>query len=130
LCPGGHLVFSTPTEAFSRWLALPIRGYSAARNRHFVHKNLWPVEEWARRLEQAGMEIVMVRPYLRAGWVRAWDALELIQEARIGRGGRLFSQVWKRLPAAWLDRLACQAARVDLSAPEPGGGRLIVARKR
>jgi SAM-dependent methyltransferase len=129
LCPGGHLVFSTPTEAFSRWLALPVPGYAAARNRHFLHYNLWPVEDWARHLERAGFEIVYVRPYLRAGWVRAWDGLELIQQARIGRGERLFSRVWKRLPETWLDLLAQRAANVDLAAPEPGGGRLVVARK-
>ncbi len=129
LKPGGRLVFTVPTEAFSRWLALPIAGYAARRNRGFNHRNLWTVEEWARRLEQAGLQVDCAWPYLGAGWVRAWDALELIQQVRIGRGERLFARVWKRLPASWYEALARRAAQLDLTAPPPGGGRLIAARK-
>ena len=129
LKPGGRLVFTVPTEAFSRWLAIPNAGYAARRNRGFNHRNLWPVEEWARRLERAGLQVECVWPYLGAGWVRAWDALELIQQVRIGRGERLFARMWKRMPSAWYQALARRAARIDLSAPPPGGGRLISARK-
>lgn len=129
LKPGGRLVFTVPTEAFSRWLAIPNAGYAARRNRGFNHRNLWPVEEWARRLERAGLQVECVWSYLSAGWVRTWDALELIQQVRIGRGERLFARVWKRMPSAWYDALARRAARIDLSATPPGGGRLVSARK-
>ncbi len=128
LKPGGRLIFTCPTETFSNWLALPGARYAARRNRHFHHLNLWSVEEWKWRLMQAGLHIDCVRPYLRRGWVRGWDAVELLQMLYIGKT-RVFGRFWRRLPDRWLDALARRAARVDLSAPEPGGGRLIVARK-
>lgn len=57
LRPGGHLIFTSPTEAFSDYLALHSKYYVARRNRHFIHLNLWPFEEWVRRLEQVGLQI-------------------------------------------------------------------------
>ena len=60
------------------------------------------------------------------------DALELLQMIYLGAGRRrvrLFGQVWRRLPAAWIRALAHRASRLDLSAPAPGGGRLISAQK-
>lgn len=132
LRPGGLLAFTVPTEAFSRWLALPGADYARRRNRHFQHINLWTAEEWSARLEGAGLRVECVRPYLRRGLVRAWDVLELLQMAQVrtprGRA-RLFGKAWRRLPARWIHALARRAARLDLSAPVPGGGRLIVARK-
>ena len=128
LKPGGRLVFTCPSEAFSGWLALPGGGYAARRNRHFEHYNLWPLAEWQRRLERAGLRVECVRPYLRRGWVRAWDTVELMQRVYIGKT-RLFGKAWRAMPPAWLDALARRAAQIDLSAPEPGGGRMIVARK-
>ncbi len=128
LRPGGRLIFTCPSAAFSHWLVLPTQGYAARRNRHFQHLNLWPVEEWQRRLEQAGLSVECVRPYLRRGWVWTWDALELLQLVYIGQT-RLFGRVWRSLPPTWVAALARRAARLDLSAPAPGGGQLIVARK-
>jgi SAM-dependent methyltransferase len=128
LRPGGKLIFTAPTEHFSQTLALPGSGYADRRNRHFQHLNLWPIEEWQRRLARAGLQIVQVRPYLRPGWVRAWDALELAQMVRIG-SIRLFGRMWRSLPASFLKRSARMASRLDLSSPPPGGGRLIVAQK-
>ncbi len=133
LKPGGRLVFTVPTEAFSRWLALPGSGYAARRNAHFQHLNLWPAAQWAEHLSAAGLKLDCVRPYLGRGWVRTWDALELLQMIYLGAGRRrvrLFGQVWRRLPAAWVRALAHRASRLDLSAPAPGGGRLISAAKR
>lgn len=129
LRPGGRLIFTTPTEAFSRWLALPTNRYSDWRNRHYEHRNLWPVERWQEELGRSGFTIVKVRPYLRRELVRWWDALELAQRVWIGRR-RLFSMVWRRIPRRALMRLAHRLSRVDLSAPAPGGGRLIVAVRR
>ncbi len=128
LQPDGRLIVTAPTEAFSRQLALPSRRYAGWRNRQLMHLNLWSVEEWSQRLGQAGMEVEWVRPYLRHSLVTVWDALELLQMVWIGRK-RVVGVVWKRIPDAWMMRLARAAARMDLSAPEPGGGRLIVARK-
>ncbi len=129
LQPGGKLVLTAPTEAFSRWLALPVERYAAWRNRKLAHLNLWSAEQWRQHLEAVGLEVEIVRPYLRRELVMLWDALELLQQVWIGRR-RLFSLFWRRLPPRLLDRLALLLARMDLSAQAPGGGRLIVARKR
>jgi SAM-dependent methyltransferase len=128
LKPGGWLIFTCPTHAFSSWLSIPSARYAARRNAHYQHLNLWPVEEWDCRLARAGLRLEYVHPYLRPGWVRAWDALELLQMIYIRRT-RVFGKVWRSLPPAWLDALARRAARLDLSAPQPGGGRLIAAQK-
>lgn len=128
LRPDGRFVFTTPTEAFSRWLALPLGRYAAWRNRQLVHHNLRPAAWWQTRLARAGLEVETVQPYLRPGLVRTWDLLELMQQIWIGRQ-RLFSLFWRRLSPGTLDRLAQRAAALDLSAGAPGGGRLIVAQK-
>jgi SAM-dependent methyltransferase len=128
LKPGGRLVFTCPTEAFSHWLALPFDRYAARRNRHFQQLNLWEVDEWRHRLNQAGLEMECVRPYLKRGWVWIWDLLELMQMVSF-RKVRAFGWAWRRLPPTWLDFFARRASRIDLSAPAPGGGRLVIARK-
>ncbi|HLI09176.1 MAG TPA: class I SAM-dependent methyltransferase [Ktedonobacteraceae bacterium] len=129
LLPGGKLILTAPTESFSKWLALPIEKYAAWRNRRLCHLNLWSIEEWRQHLEKAGFEVELVRPYMRRELVMLWDALELLQQLYIGHY-RLFSLLWRRLPHRLLDWLAQQLTRLDLSAKAPGGGRLIVARKR
>lgn len=128
LRPGGRLIFTAPTEAFTDWLALPARAYGAWRNRHYEHRNLWSVDTWAHHLRQAGFAIVAVRPYLHRRLVTAWDLLELAQRIWIGRY-RLFGLCWRRVPPHVLARLAQRIANIDLAAAPPGGGRLIVARK-
>lgn len=125
---GGRLVFTVPTEAFSQWLTLPLGRYVRWRNRRLCHLNLWPVPRWAWHLERAGFTVEAVQPYLRRPLVTAWDLLELLQQVWIGQH-RLFGLWWRRLPPALMARLAAKAARLDLAAPPPGGGRLIVARK-
>lgn len=128
LTPGGWLIFTCPTDAFSSWLSIPGARYAALRNAHYQHLNLWPVAEWDRRLARVGLRIEYVRPYLSRNWVRTWDALELLQRIHIRRT-RIFGRVWKRLPAAWLDALSRRAACLDLSSPRPGGGRMVAAQK-
>jgi len=44
-------------------------------------------------------------------------------------GTRLAGVLWRRLPPSALDALSRRAARLDLAAKEPGGDRLIIARK-
>ena len=128
LRPGGRLIFTVPTEAFSRWLALPIPAYRDWRNCHYEHRNLWTVERWRAELQRGGFTLTTVQPYLRHQMVTAWDALELLQRVWIGRY-RLFGVCWRRLPRTLLARLARRAARMDLAAPMPGGGRLMVAQR-
>ena len=129
LRPGGRLLFTVPTDAFSTWLFLPSWRYAAWRNRQLAHRNLWPVERWVYHLRHVGLEVEMVRPYLRRELVYAWDALELLQQIWICRR-RLVSIIWRHLPPSALDWLALRASRLDLSSSTDGGGRLIVARKR
>lgn len=129
LRPGGRLVFTAPTEAFSGWLAMPSARYAAWRNRSLSHLNLWSVGRWRLTLERAGFALEEVQPYLRRSLVFAWDALELAQQIWVGRY-RAFSVFWRRLPAGFLSWLAARMAATDLGALPPGGGRLIVARRR
>ena len=128
LTTGGQLVFTTPTDTFGKWLFLPISAYARWRNRALNHLNLWSVQEWKRHLETVGLEIELVRPYLRREQVWLWDALELLQLIWIGKR-RLFSLFWKRLPDTWFDKMAQYLSTWDMSSRHDGGGRLIVARK-
>ncbi|MBI3899848.1 MAG: class I SAM-dependent methyltransferase [Gammaproteobacteria bacterium] len=75
LRPGGRLIFTAPTEAFSNWLALPLPAYRQWRNHHYEHRNLWPLDRWVFELTRAGFRITSVQPYLRRKLVTAWDAL-------------------------------------------------------
>lgn len=128
LRPGGRLIFTVPTEAFSGWLAFPWPHYSQWRNRQLTHLNLWSATCWTERLYRAGLEVELVRPYLCRPFVFLWDALELTQQVWLGRR-RLVSLLWRRIPDLLIDKFARWGARLDLSAPAPGGGRLVVARK-
>lgn len=128
LRPGGRLIFTVPTEAFSGWLVLPVARYAAWRNHQLCHLNLWPTERWISQLERVGLEVEEVRPYLRHELVATWDGLELLQQVWVFRR-RLVGIVWQRIPPWLLDRMACWTSHLDLSSPAPGGGRLIVARK-
>jgi SAM-dependent methyltransferase len=129
LRPGGRLILTVPTSAFSCWLFLPSARYATRRNRQLIHRNLWPAHEWARRLARVGLEVEIVRPYLSRRTVRAWDALDLLERVWIGRQ-RVVSLVWHRLSPGTLERLARRASRLNLAAPPPGGGQLLVARKQ
>ncbi|TMD60203.1 MAG: class I SAM-dependent methyltransferase [Chloroflexi bacterium] len=128
LRPGGRLLFTVPTDAFNAWLFLPSRRYAAWRNRQLAHCNLWPVGRWVYHLRRLGLEVEMVRPYLRRELVYAWDGLELLQHVWILRR-RVLGIIWRHLPRSALDWLALQASRLDLSSSTISGGRLIVARK-
>lgn len=126
---GGRLIFTTPTDIFSTWLALPLPKYAGWRNRQLCHLNLWPVEQWNYHLKKVGLRIETIRPYLRHSLVTAWDILELMQQVWLLRK-RLFSLFWRRIPPSMLDQLALWASQLDLSSRSLiSGGRLIVARK-
>ncbi|MGI0486672.1 class I SAM-dependent methyltransferase [Pantanalinema rosaneae CENA516] len=128
LKPGGRLIFTTPTAAFSQWLALPSSHYADWRNRQLCHLNLWSSDRWQAELTRVGLQVELIRPYLRREWVSIWDGLELLQQIHLGQR-RVFGQVWRRLPTSVIQALAARLARLDLAAPAPGGGQLIVARK-
>lgn len=128
LKPRGRLIFTVPTEAFTDWLAVPLSRYGAWRNQHYDHRNLWSARRWREQLQRCGFTLTIVTPYLRREFVTAWDALEMLQRVWVGRH-RLFSVAWRRLPPAALMRLAERASQIDLSAPDPGGGRLMVAQR-
>ena len=128
LRPGGKLIFTAPTEAFSEWLAVPLAPYATWRNDQLCHLNLWSVEHWTYQLERVGLKVEVVRPYMRRELVSTWDALELLQQIWIAEQ-RVVGVIWRSIPPSLMDALAEWAAQLDLSAPAPGGGRLIVARK-
>lgn len=128
LRPGGRLIFTTPTDAFSRWLALPIARYAAWRNQGYGHLNLWPASYWAQLLQKVGLHVEAVRPILRHSLVTAWDVLDVAQRP-VFAGKPIAGRLWRRIPANGIGRLGQWASRMDLSADRRGGGQLIVARK-
>lgn len=128
LKPGGKFIFTTPTAAFSQWLSLPSSRYAHWRNQQLCHLNLWSSDRWKTKLEQVGLQVEFIRPYLRREWVSLWDGLELLQQIRFGQQ-RAFGRIWRQLPTSVIDAFAHRLAGVDLAAPTPGGGQLIVARK-
>ncbi len=129
LRPGGRFIFTTPTEQFSSWLALPLAPYARWRNRQLEHRNLMGLAGWGQFLKRAGLEIEATRAYLNQKLVRLWDTLELLQQPRLGER-LLFGIIWRHMPSSFIERLSQWAAQLDLAAAEPGGGRLIVAQKR
>lgn len=128
LKPGGKLIFTTPTAAFSQWLVLPSQRYATWRNQQLCHLNLWSSDRWQTELAAVGLHMEVVRPYLQRDWVSVWDGLELLQQIRLGQR-RVFGQLWRRLPTSVIKALAIRMASLDLAAPAPGGGQLIVACK-
>ncbi len=129
LMPGGMFVVAAPSDWFSRWLILPSDRYRAWRNRRLAHLNLWPAGRWAAQLARYGLKITSIRPYLKRGLVALWDAVDLLEQVWVARW-RLVGLAWRRLPGRLLDRMARAAAHIDLSAPFPGGGHLIIAEKQ
>ncbi len=129
LMPGGSLIFTAPSAEFATWLALPFRRYAAWRNRHLIHVNLLSARQWMKVLSRVGLGVVAIRPYLRRTLVFTWDVLDLLEQIWVARR-RLVGLVWRRLPSAILNWLAHAASRMDLSAPYPGGGQVITARKQ
>lgn len=128
LRPGGRLIFTVPTEAFSDWLAIPNNTYRDWRNRHYEHRNLWTVEHWRDELRRYGLRLTLVQPYLQRHMVTLWDALELVQRVWIGRY-RVFGVCWRRIPRGLMERLAARAAEINFATDAPGGGRLMVAER-
>lgn len=128
LKPEGRLIFTTPTAAFSQWLAFPFNRYANWRNQQLCHLNLWSSDRWQMELSQIGLQVECIRPYLRREWVSVWDGLELLQQIQLSQR-RVFGRVWRQLPLPMIHALADRMAKLDLAAPAPGGGQLIVARK-
>jgi SAM-dependent methyltransferase len=128
LIPGGRFVFAAPSDRLSQWLILPSGRYSAWRNRRLHHVNLWPVGRWAAQLALHGLKITHIRPYLKRRLVALWDFIDLLEQVWVARR-RLVGVAWRRLPGWLLDGITRAAAHIDLSAPFPGGGRLIIAEK-
>jgi SAM-dependent methyltransferase len=127
LAPGGHFVFTTPSDRFAQWLMLPAGRYRYWRNRRLGHVNLWSKEQWAARLELYRLKVRDVRPYLKPPLVFFWDTLDLLEQVWIARK-RVLGVVWRHLPTPVLSLIARAASRLDLSAYE-GGGQMIVAEK-
>ncbi len=128
LRPNGKLVFTVPTEAFPQHLFCPFTGTGEWRVRCLTHLNMLTEEQWRHRLEAAGFETEAVVPYMRGGLVTTWDLMELVQLVKV-HSRRPFGMAWRRLPGIVYAALARAASRIDFSSPEPGGGRLIVARR-
>lgn len=95
LLPGGRLVATVPLETMNRHLLFRWNWYARLRQRQLSHRNLWSLEEWSRRLEQAGFHEIRAEPYLTGEACRYWDRWDVVACAGWGRFqfGGIFARV-------------------------------------
>jgi SAM-dependent methyltransferase len=64
LRPGGRLIFTVPTERFTRVVADQFGSQYAHRlNRSLGHRNLWSWSRWEEELTRAGLRVEDIRGY-------------------------------------------------------------------
>lgn len=101
LQPGGHFIFTVPTNRFNSYLLLPrllagvgLRAvgqeYVDLVNRHFKHYHIDPPAQWEKRCCSGGMRVVEARFLMTRSSVGLWDALMPVAAlqllaARLGR---------------------------------------------
>jgi SAM-dependent methyltransferase len=138
LRPGGALIFTVPIEKFSRMLALPRifsalrvaplgRAYAKTMNGLLGHVNLWSLEDWRARVEEAGFEIERCREIVSPRVTFIWD-LGLVFALperfwRIATGRRLIK------PAPVVRFLQSRLARLVEEEDSDGSNLFMVARK-
>lgn len=149
---GGQFIFTVPTDTYGqnlllstlyRWIGrfdLCAR-YIAKRNRCLDHFNTLSLEQWKRKLDEVGLEIVESEYYLSPHAERMWDLLYLVQNSWVGSYGfaavqRVYAWAWSWLPGlgrlkrAWVRLLVCLLKKSYQASTTNGGGLLIVAVKR
>lgn len=138
LRPGGALIFTVPIDKFSRMLALPRmlsalrvaplgRAYARRVNGLLGHVNLWSLEDWRARVEEAGFEIERCREIVSPRVTFIWD-LGLVFALpdrfwRIATGRRIVK------PAPVVRFLQSRLARLVEEDDSDGSNLFMVARK-
>jgi len=138
LRPGGALLFTVPSDRFSRMLAIPRmlstlhaaalgRAYARAVNSLLSHVNLWSPQEWRACVERVGFDIECCREIISPRATFIWD-LGLVFALperfwRILTGHRLIK------PAFVVSFLQSRLARLVEEDDSAGSNLFMVARK-
>ena len=151
LRPGGHFVFTVPSDAFRSMLDGYVRrqaigatpaaeAYAAGVDAWLAHHHYHTPDEWKALLENADMALVRTRYYVPEPVERLWDRMN----TRFGLRGR---SLWGILASPRLRPLGYQPFlrslvvtilsrrwrpyyEMDVPDGERGGGLLVVARRR
>jgi SAM-dependent methyltransferase len=151
LHPGGHFIFTVPSDAFRVFLdgyirreeagnAREAQAYAHAVDARLEHRHYHTPEQWAELLAAAGMTLVKACYYVPQEVERLWDRMN----SRYGIGRRW--SAWRLLvsprlrPLRYQDLLRRVVVRnlgrrwrpyyeMDVPPGEKGGGLLVVARR-
>lgn len=149
--PGGHFIFTVPSDAFRCFLDGYVRrreegnmqgaeAYAAAVDAWLEHHHYYSPDDWRQLLATVGLEVVKTRYYIPEKVERLWDRMN----RRYGVGRRF--SAWGLLASPRLRPLGYQSfARravtqalgrrwrhyyeMDVPHGEKGGGLLVVARR-
>ncbi|HDQ73564.1 MAG TPA: class I SAM-dependent methyltransferase [Chloroflexi bacterium] len=151
LKPGGHFIFTVPSDCFRTLLDGYVRragagdvagaeAYAASVDRWLAHHHYHTPEQWSAILADAGMALTKARYYIPEAVERLWDRMN----ARFGVNRQ--RSLWGILASPRLRPLGYQALlsrllvghlgrrwhayyEMDVPPDEKGGGLLIVAKK-
>jgi len=151
LRPGGHFIFTVPSDAFRTLLDGYVRrkeigdaqgaeAYAATIDRWLAHHHYHTPEEWRAILNAARMELVEARYYIPGPVERLWDRMNVrygVNRARSPWGllvsPRLrplgYQALLRRVVVNRLSRQWRPYYEMDVPPGEKGGGLLIVAQK-
>jgi len=115
LRPGGHFIFTVPSDAFRRMLdgyaarmeaedPEGAEAYARAIDEHLEHYHYYAPEEWEDLLSAAGMALISADYYIPPEVERVWDQMA----TRFGARGRL--SLWRIAVSARLRVLGYQRA--------------------
>ena len=152
LSPGGHFIFTVPSDVFPILLdgyavrmaigdSAGAASYAAAVDDRLDHRHYHTVAEWGRMLSDAGLSLAKARYYIPEPVERLWDRMN----RRFGVGNS--RSIWAILASPRLRPVGYQSLlrravvhrlsrrwrpfyEMDVGTNERGGGLLIVARKQ
>ncbi|MEE8390636.1 MAG: class I SAM-dependent methyltransferase [Anaerolineae bacterium] len=151
LMPGGHFVFTVPSDAFHSLLDGYIRPmeagntekakwYAAAVDVCLEHHHYHTPEEWRELLSAAGMALVKARYYIPEEAERLWDRMNsrygvnrsrsmwgILASPRLRSLG--YQALLRRLVVRNLSRRWRSYYEMDVPPGEKGGGLLVIARR-
>ena len=151
LRPGGHFIFTVPSDAFRTLLDGYIRpmeagnvekaeGYAAAVDAWLEHHHYHTSDEWRDILANAGMTLTKAHYYIPEPVERLWDRMNdrygvgqprspwgLLVSPRLRPLG--YQTLLRRFVVRSLSRRWRSYYEMDVSSGEKGGGLLVVARR-
>lgn len=151
LQPGGHFIFTVPSDAFRTLLDGYIRrkeigdtqgarAYASSVDTWLEHHHYHTPEEWSDVLNAAGMKLVKARYYIPEPVERLWDRMNVrygVSQSRSAWGllvsPRLrplgYQALLRRVVVRSLSRRWRPYYEMDVRPGEKGGGLLVVARR-